>query len=139
VHAGGIVDRESLVALMVEKGEVVDSCRAALSAGATFEVWDDLVSADELLTIYKRRRRHAERSGQSSIGFPEALEALENFKGRKISIGYVDDRPSGGFYFQIFVDLVSSDLVACLGVKPSSTQGDGGRSTFGEELGDPCF
>jgi hypothetical protein len=137
VQVGGVVERENLVALMVEKGEVVDSCRAALSAGATFEVWDDLVSVDELLTIYKRRKRHTERSGQPSIGFPEALEALGAFQGRRISIGYVDDRPSGGFYFQIFVDLISPDLVACLGVKPSSAQGDEGGFSFGDKLGDP--
>jgi hypothetical protein len=122
---------------MIERSDVVDSCRAALSGGAMFEVWDAPVSVDELVTIYRRRKRHTERSGQPSIGFPEALEALGDFQGRRVSIGYVDDRPGGGFYFQIFVDLSSQTLVACLGVKPSSMHDDEGEFSFGDELGDP--
>ena len=47
----------------------------------------------------------------------EAVEALRAYEGTEVAIGYVGDRPRGGFYFQIFLTPDLARLVACLGVE----------------------
>jgi hypothetical protein len=117
------VKRAELAAVLSGGGAVAESAREALTTGAAYEVWPGTSSADSLLSTYRRRSRHVERTGQPSIGFPEAVERLAASTADRLAIGYVDDRPRGGYYFQVFLDPTGPTLVACLGVKRSASVG----------------
>lgn len=113
----GVVERSRLIQLLAGEGEVRLLSRSALSAGAAFEVWPEAVPAQRLLAVYERRRRGALGSGQSSIGFSDAVDALRAYDGAELSIGFIDDRSRGGYYFQLFMNTELDLVVACLGVE----------------------
>lgn len=96
-------------------------CREALENGACFEIWDEETPASRVASIYARRERRASNTGQPSIGFPEAVQSLKQYAGEYLRIGYVDARPLGGYYMQVFLNSDGTKVVACLGVRPSST------------------
>lgn len=118
----GVVERSRLIQLLAGDGEVRLLSRSALSAGAEYEVWPEAVPAQRLLAVYERRERSVRRSGQSSIGFSDALDALRTYGGPELSIGFIDDRSRGGYYFQLFMEVDLEAVVACLGVE--SPRGD---------------
>jgi hypothetical protein len=95
-------------------------CAEALSRGATFTVWEETTEADRVTAIYTRRERRARKAGQPSLGFPEAVADLRAYTGERVLIGYVDDRPQNGFYFQLFLDPEATQVIACLGVRPTA-------------------
>lgn len=116
--------REQLIELASRASGESDTwtlCHAALRAGALFEIYEGATDRTRLLSIYRRRWRNAERAGQPSTGFLQALTDMENFNGEALILGYVDNRDRGGYYFQLFLSPDSNCLVACLGVKPSHT------------------
>lgn len=113
----GVVERSRLIQLLAGEGEVRLLSRSALSFGAPYEVWPEAVSTQRLLAVYERRQRGTRRSGQSSIGFGDALDALRAYGGADLSIGFIDDRNRGGYYFQLFMDTELNTVVACLGVE----------------------
>ncbi|GGS22547.1 hypothetical protein GCM10010171_14230 [Actinokineospora fastidiosa] len=92
-------------------------CYAALLRGASHEVWEGSVGQAQIASIYRRRFRGVQRVGQGSVGFAEAVRRLEEYQGGDIVLGYVDDRPSGGYYFQLFLNVDCTSVVACLGVE----------------------
>lgn len=111
------MERSRLIRLLAGEGEVRLLSRSALSAGAAFEVWPEAVPAQRLLAVYERRRRGVLRSGQSSIGFGDAVDALRAYDGAELSIGFIDDRSRDGYYFQLFMNAELDLVVACLGVE----------------------
>ncbi|WP_326569400.1 hypothetical protein VSH64_48015 [Amycolatopsis rhabdoformis] len=68
--------------------------------------------------MFRRRQRNAPRAGQPSIGFAEGLRDLDAYEGTFLTLGHLDDRPRGGYYFQLFLTPDRSRLVACFGVGP---------------------
>lgn len=115
------MDREQLSELISQDTESWGLCRAALIAGAPFEIYEGATDRTRLLSIYKRRWKHVGKAGQLSTGFMQALTDIEHFSGDALVLGYVDNRGDEGYYFQLFLNPDSSHLVACLGVKPSRT------------------
>ena len=109
--------RESLENLLAAEGEVYELARTALVSGAHYEVWDDRVAIEGIRTIYRRRHRTTRRVGQPSLGFADAVGALEAYDGAKISLGFIDDWPRDGYYFQLFLAPGLGQVVACLAVK----------------------
>ncbi|MGK5450490.1 hypothetical protein [Streptomyces radiopugnans] len=106
--------------LRAKGGEVGVLCAKALARGTEHKVWEGEAKADWITAIYARRERRVHKVGQPSVGFPEAVADLRAYTGDHVLIGYVDDRPCGGFYFQLFLDPQAARIVACLGVRPSS-------------------
>lgn len=111
------MERSRLIQLLAGEGEVRLLSRSALSSGAPYEVWPEAVATQRLLAVYERRQRGTRRSGQSSIGFSGALDALRAYGGADLSIGFIDDRSRGGYYFQLFMDPEMNTVVACLGIE----------------------
>lgn len=91
---------------------------AALSAGADYALWPGSVATRELISIYARRERTVHRSGQPSIGFGPAIDHLRSYGGAQLTLGYVDNTPRGGYYFQLFFTPERTKVIACIGVKP---------------------
>ncbi|HEX7661180.1 MAG TPA: hypothetical protein VF444_17045 [Pseudonocardiaceae bacterium] len=115
------MQRTHLADLLAGDTEVLHLCRSVLLAGAKFEVWDDdTASTQDLASTYARRMRLANRVDQPSIGFAEAVAHLKQWQESELLIGYVDDRPHGGYYFQLFLSSNCEKIIACLGVKPSA-------------------
>lgn len=113
-----------LAELFTGDREVFRLCRSALMTGAEFEVWGEPKATQELVSIYARRMRVMMRTGQPSIGVLEAVADLKGCAAPELLIGYVDDRSTGGYYFQVFLDPGSEKVVSCLGVRPSATSPD---------------
>jgi len=68
--------------------------------------------------IYSRRAKLIRKSEQIFLGMDEAVAALKEYPGTGVHIGYVDDRPAGGYFFQLFVAPTLDSIVACLAVGP---------------------
>ncbi|MEV8612798.1 hypothetical protein AB0383_33540 [Amycolatopsis sp. NPDC051373] len=114
-------DRERLAELLsVAPGEIAASAREAQVTGATFKLWPGASTASQFRSVFRRRQRNAFRAGRPSIGFAEGLRDLGAYEGVFLALGYVDDRPQGGYYFQLFLTPDRSRLVTCWGVKPSA-------------------
>ncbi|GED87079.1 hypothetical protein TNCT6_41640 [Streptomyces sp. 6-11-2] len=103
--------------------EVRPLSRAALGAGAEYDIWPEGVLPRRVVPIYERRERVACRSGQPSVGFEEAIDALRVHQGEKIATGFVDGRNRGGYYFQLFLDAGLNRILAVFGIKPSPARG----------------
>ncbi|MDX3524837.1 hypothetical protein [Streptomyces scabiei] len=113
-----------LAELLVGDREIFRLCRSALTGGADFKVWIEPTSTREIESIYSRRMRTLNRTGQPSIGVAEAVADLKVCAEAELLIGYVDDRPTGGYYFQIFLMPSFEKVIACLGVRPSVVDSD---------------
>jgi len=111
------MERSHLARLLAGADEVRLLSRTALGEGADYKVWPEGIATQHLVSIYERRERGTRRSGQASLGFPEALDSLRAYEGTELSIGFIDDRRRGGYYFQLFLNLELSSVVACFGVK----------------------
>lgn len=111
------MERSRLAQLLAGADEVRLLARAALEAGAEYRVWPGGAELQSLVTIYGRRERLTRRLSQPTLGFTEALDSLHAYDGAELAIGFIDDRPRGGYYFQLFLDLECSAVIACLGVK----------------------
>ena len=111
-----------LAELLAGEDEVRLLARAALAEGAGYQVEGDAIPVDRLVSIYGRRQRAAQRSGQPSIGFQRALEELRLFEGAELALGFIDDRRRGGFYFQLFLAPPMRSVVACFGIKPTRAE-----------------
>ena len=116
---GPALDREILLRLLVETGDAYSACRSALESGVRFEVWENEVPIAALARIYTQRARRMREKSQPNLGASEALAALRSCDMAAVSIGFVDDRPNGGYYFQLFLKTDLSKVVACVGVKAS--------------------
>ncbi|MEV1049022.1 hypothetical protein [Streptomyces sp. NPDC049916] len=114
------MERDELAELLREEEEVVRLCRAALLGGADFAVWADPVARDRLARVYSRRLRTTAKTGQPTLGFAEAVERLASSKEPEVWLGHVDDRPAGGYYYQLFLAPGGRRLVACLAVRRSA-------------------
>lgn len=112
------MDRDSLAGLLDGHGEAAQLAKDALLADADYKVWDDgAAQVDSLRTIYRRRLRLVQRQGRTTTGFAEAVEALRVYDGPPgVVIGYIDDRPQSGYYFQLFLAVDLSKIIACLGI-----------------------
>ncbi|WP_324789133.1 hypothetical protein [Streptomyces sp. H51] len=113
------MERETLQRLLRTGGHVAQQCADALAQGAEFELWPDRAPKMRLVSLYARRERTLQKTGQPSIGFTAAVEDLRAYPGEILLTGYVDDRPNDGYHFQIFTDPSMETLIACLGVRPS--------------------
>lgn len=111
------MERSHLAQLLAGADEVRLLSRAALAAGVDYKIWPESVATQRLVSIYERRERGIRRSGQPSLGFTVALDALRSYGGAELAIGFVDDRRRGGYYFQLFLEPELSSIVACFGVK----------------------
>lgn len=118
------MERMELAELLVGDREVFRLCRAALTGGADFEIWVEPKSTQELASIYSRRMRTMNRTGQPSVGVAEAVTDLKTCAETELLIGYVDERPEGGYYFQIFLASSCKKVISCLGVRPSVADSD---------------
>lgn len=112
------MDRDSLAGMLGGHGETAQLARDALLAGADYKVWTEgTAQVGSLRTIYGRRLRLVQRKGRTSTGFAEAVEALRDYDASpEAVIGYIDDRPKSGYYFQLFLTADLSEMIACLGV-----------------------
>lgn len=111
------MERSQLAQLLAGAGQVRLLSRAALGEGVDYKVWPEGVATQRLVSIYERRERGTRRSGQPSLGFAEALDSLRSYEDTELAIGFIDDRRRGGYYFQLFLNLELSSVVACFGVK----------------------
>ncbi|MBT2481674.1 hypothetical protein [Streptomyces sp. ISL-94] len=118
------MERSRLAQLLAGADEVRLLSRAALGTGVDYKVWPEAVETRRLVSIYERRERGTRRSGQPSLGFAEALDALRAYGGAELAIGFIDDRRRGGYYFQLFLDPEFGSVVACFGVKSTGSTGD---------------
>ena len=116
-----MIERERLEALLSEMGtvEIPMLAVAALVAGADFEVSDHPVGAARIRSLFGRRERTARRAGQPSVGFAESVHELGAYEGSHFVTGYIDDRPRGGYFFQLFLTPDQSSIVTCFGIRPS--------------------
>ena len=114
------MERQSLADLLSEQENVCRLARSAVLAGAKYEIWKGVAGIDQLRTVFGRRYRTVRRVGQPSVGFAEAVEALDDYEGTELAMGYVDDRPQGGYYYQLFLTPDLAQVVACLGVEKFS-------------------
>lgn len=115
------MDREALQLMLRDGGSVAQICSESLSRGAEFQIWPEVTPASRIISIYTRRERTLRRTGQPSLGFESAVEDLRMYSGENLILGYVNDRRGGGYYFQLFLDADLESVVACLGVRQSST------------------
>jgi hypothetical protein len=115
------VERDQLDRLLAARGgeDAFFLARRALTAGAEFAIKPSAVASEHLASIYRRRERHARRAGQATVGFSEAIADLQENGEREIAGGFIDDRPREGYYYQLFLSLDLSAVIACLGIKPS--------------------
>ncbi|MEU2862657.1 hypothetical protein ACIQWL_42575 [Streptomyces mirabilis] len=113
-----------LAELFVGDREIIRLCRSALTGGADFKVWNEPPPTREIASIYSRRMRTMNRTGQPSIGVAEAVADLKACAETDLLIGYVDDRPTGGYYFQIFLMSSFEKAISCLGLRPSVADSD---------------
>lgn len=120
--AEGRIARSHLVELLAGDDEVRLLARAALAEGAGYEVEGEAVPVGRLASIFGRRQRAAQRSGQPSIGFQRALNELRLFEGGELALGFIDDRRRGGYYFQLFLAPSMRSVVACFGIKPTHAE-----------------
>ncbi|WP_139238320.1 hypothetical protein [Streptomyces aidingensis] len=111
------MERSRLAQLLAGADEVRVLSRTALVEGADYDIWPEAVETKRLISIYERRERGTRRSGQPSLGFGEALDALRAYSGAGLAMGFIDDRRGSGYYFQLFLDPETRSVVACIGVK----------------------
>jgi hypothetical protein len=116
------LDRETLRNLLTVEEDTFRACRESLEHGARFEIWGNGVSTMALANLYARRARTMQRLSQPSVGLPKAVEKLRSCDAAMLSIGFVDDRANGGYYFQLFLLTDLSEVVACFGVKASDSE-----------------
>ncbi|MGV9374908.1 hypothetical protein ACWDRB_03800 [Nonomuraea sp. NPDC003707] len=109
------MDRETLVQLLDNAGEAGRACRRELTAGASFEVWQDPVEALSLTRTYRRRARLTRRMGNPSLGFDEAIARLGTCGLQHLLLGIVKSTESA-YNFQLFLSPDASRVVACLGI-----------------------
>jgi hypothetical protein len=113
------MNRQELADLLVGSSQAFTLCRSALIGGAEFKVWSEATSTPSLVSIYSRRMRTIGRTGQPSIGLEDAVVDLRARVESELCLGYVDNRPGGGYYFQLFLNTDLTQVVACLGVRSS--------------------
>ncbi|WP_156926034.1 hypothetical protein [Glycomyces arizonensis] len=113
------MERNDLLNALNGSSGIEEQARRAIEDGDDFEIWPRAVAKSEILTIYSRRLRLLSKNGQPSVGFAEAIESIRSFPEDRLRIGYVDDRPRGGYYFQLFLSPEDSVIVACFGVQES--------------------
>jgi hypothetical protein len=118
-------DRERLTELLAELGsaEIPVSAVGALAAGAGCEI-EGPVGMARMRSQFARRERNSRNAGQTSIGFAESVRALEAYDEPSCVIAYIDDRPRGGYFFQLFLTPDLSGVITCFGVKPVHRGGD---------------
>ena len=88
------------------------ACISALDGGATLQVWDDIASRDNLVTIYARRVEHLRENGAPTTGSDDLLKRLAA-AGTSLRLAEVNnDR----WHFVIFRDSTTGDVAAVWGV-----------------------
>jgi hypothetical protein len=112
-------DRERLAGLLsaLESAEIPPLALDALAAGADCEI-EGPVGMARMKSLFARRERNSRKAGQPSIGFADSVRALAAYDGPSCVIGYIDDRPRGGYFFQLFLTPDASGVITCFGVKP---------------------
>ncbi|MFE2495662.1 hypothetical protein ACFXKX_28775 [Streptomyces scopuliridis] len=120
--------REDLAAMLGGDTDAHALARTALAEGGHFDVWDGLVPATQLASVYGRRLRHTRRRAQETLALSSAVDILERAGDALIRIGQIGttDRT---WNFMLFFDATASTLLACTGVrltepgKPQSSPG----------------
>ncbi|WCN80909.1 hypothetical protein [Micromonospora sp. LH3U1] len=112
----GLVTRNELLDALVDDVPAHRACRQALLQGAEFVVWDDGIPASRLEPIYRRRDRHAQRTGQRTIGLREAVEQLRECGNELVRLGKVtvQDPPCA---FILFLAFDRPHVIGCTGVE----------------------
>ncbi|MDH6463844.1 hypothetical protein M2302_004041 [Micromonospora sp. A200] len=109
------MERAQLISLLVGQTASFAACREALERGAPFTSSDGLLPACHYARIYERRERHTREAGIPTVGFAEAVKALDALEDEPLQIAGV--RQSGPrYYFQLFLAADRSAVVACIGV-----------------------
>jgi hypothetical protein len=109
------VKRGTLIALLKGAGEAHEACRAALGAGAGFDIHDGLIPASQLAATYGLRNEITQEAGIPTLGFAQAVEHLRGAGDQALRLGSVrvQDPP---YYFLLFLSVDASSVVACIGV-----------------------
>ncbi|GAA4261403.1 hypothetical protein GCM10022255_093900 [Dactylosporangium darangshiense] len=111
------MERQKLVRLVDGDDDLRVAVRAALAAGAPFDVWDDSrVPVSAAITLLQRRQAGAERRGRPLLQAAEGLEALRLYPGDTVLVGRVDDRQRSGMQFHLHLDPETEAIVCCVGV-----------------------
>ncbi|GAB3377940.1 hypothetical protein [Amycolatopsis echigonensis] len=117
------MEREVLMALLRSgSGEAWSLAADALAHGAVWEGYGSNVTAS-LSSIFRRRRKVAERAGQYSVGFDAAVHALNAWGGHRLKLGQIEDKSRSGMVFQLFLNTESDAVVACFGIEPPAYRG----------------
>ena len=61
--------------------------------------------------------RSIRSASSDSRSFADSVRALEAYEGLHCVIAYIDDRPRGGYFFQLFLTRDLSEMITCFGVK----------------------
>ncbi|MGW5741484.1 hypothetical protein [Amycolatopsis sp. NPDC003861] len=112
-------DRERLGELLsgLAPAEIPLLALDALAAGANCEI-EGPVGVLRMKSLFARRERNSRNAGQHSVGFVDGVRALKAYSGTHCVIAHIDDRPRGGYFFQLFLTPDVSGVITCFGVKP---------------------
>ncbi|MFI7462334.1 hypothetical protein [Nonomuraea sp. NPDC049646] len=118
--------RTELLALLDAQGQRFHAARAALADGGAFVVWDGLVQAALLATVYARRRRSTVRRGTPTTGLDDTLDVLVRLGRTSLRLGRID-AGDGAWTPMLFLSADSSAVIACTSVKRPSPNASGPR------------
>jgi len=110
------VDIDEIVSALDPLQPAHRGCATALRNGADFRLWHDGVATpEELLEICHRRHRRILEQGIVTLGFEQALAALEatGHDGLRLGAVEVEDPP---YHYAVFLAPHETEVVACLGV-----------------------
>ena len=113
------MDTSAIVSALDPLQPAHQGCATALRHGAEFSLWHDGVATPaELLEICHRRHRKILEHGIETLGFEQALEALEStgFDGLRLGAVEVEEPP---YHYAVFLAPHETEIVACLGVDQS--------------------
>ncbi|MEU5566872.1 hypothetical protein [Micromonospora musae] len=109
------MERAQLTALLDRQDDAYQACRAALTGGSPFKIFDGSLPASHFADIYRVREIHTRKKGIPTVGFAQAVEALYALGEQPLQIGNVE-LAEPPYYFQLFFSAETSAVVACIGV-----------------------
>jgi hypothetical protein len=110
------VERNHLAMLLDSPSYASSACRHALLDGARFVVWDTSGPADAMVPAYERQAALATAEGTSTLGFPEALDALRAAGKQPVRLGTIT-MAEPPYRFTVFLATEPEGVVACLGIE----------------------
>ncbi|MFE5522522.1 hypothetical protein ACFQ9Q_33105 [Streptomyces virginiae] len=115
------MNRDELMQALAVTSAVNVQARAALAAGAAFEIWPRRIPAVRLHHTYSRRLRRLQDLNRPPLGGEEAVANLAASGSEDLLIGYIDDREEGGCFFQLFLSPDLTRVVGCIGLQAPPT------------------